>query len=118
MNSFALLADPVRRRMVELLAEEEAAAGAVGAVVMREFGIGQPAVSNQLRVLREADVVTAERRGSQRIYRLRPGALDEVAAWVERYAGLWGQRMDALETELARGRSPRRLAGDESDEEE
>jgi len=104
MNSFALLADPVRRRMVELLADKEAPAGQVGAVVMREFGIGQPAVSNQLRVLREAEVVTAERHGSQRIYRLVPGALDPLAEWVERYSGLWTQRLDALQSELARGK--------------
>jgi len=114
MNSFAVLADPVRRRMVELLAEQEAPAGQVGAVVMREFGIGQPAVSNQLRVLRDAEVVTAERRGSQRIYRLVPGALDELSRWVERYTGLWTQRLDALETELVRGRSVQRRTGEES----
>jgi DNA-binding transcriptional ArsR family regulator len=107
MNSFALLADPVRKRVVELLAEHEASAGSVGSIVMREFGIGQPAVSNQLRVLREAEVVTAERRGSQRIYRLVPGALDEVASWVEQYSRLWPQRLDALETELRRGRTAR-----------
>ncbi|MFF9563242.1 ArsR/SmtB family transcription factor [Leifsonia sp. NPDC014704] len=103
MNSFAVLADPVRRRMVELLTEEEAPAGRIGAVVMEEFGIGQPAVSNQLRVLREAEVVSAERRGSQRIYRIVPGALHDIAAWVDRYGRLWSQRLDALETELARG---------------
>ncbi|WP_374007446.1 ArsR/SmtB family transcription factor [Leifsonia sp. LS-T14] len=112
MNTFAVLADPVRRRMVELLAENEAPAGQVGAVVMREFGIGQPAVSNQLRVLREAEVVTAERQGSQRIYRLVPGALDPLTEWVQRYSRLWTQRLDALETELARGRSSRHRAGE------
>ncbi|MDR6969809.1 metalloregulator ArsR/SmtB family transcription factor [Leifsonia shinshuensis] len=107
MNSFSVLADPVRRRMVELLAEEEAPAGRVGAVIMREFGIGQPAVSNQLRVLRDADVVTAERQGSQRIYRLVPGALDDLTGWVDRYTRMWSQRLDALETELVRDRSQR-----------
>lgn len=105
MNSFAVLADPVRRRMVELLSEAEAPAGRIGAVVMAEFGIGQPAVSNQLRVLREAEIVSAERQGSQRIYRIVPGALDDIAAWVDRYGRLWSQRLDALETELARGSS-------------
>lgn len=104
MHPFATLADPVRRRIVEVLADAERTAGAVGAIVQEEFGISQPAVSNQLRALREAGVVEAEARGAQRIYRLVPGALDDVAAWVERYAALWPQRLDALETELARGR--------------
>lgn len=102
MNSFALLADPVRRRIVEVLAERASAAGDLGAVVMAEFGIKQPAVSNQLRALRDAEVVAVTPRGSQRIYRLRPGALDEVTEWVNRYAALWPQRLDALETELTR----------------
>lgn len=105
MQQFAVLADPVRRRIVEVLAEGEQPAGQVGAVVMTEFGIGQPAVSNQLRALLDADIVDAQRQGSTRIYRLVPGALDDVAQWVDRYARLWPQRLDALETELARDRN-------------
>lgn len=104
MNSFALLADPVRRRIVEVLTDGEQPAGAVGGVIQDEFAIGQPAVSNQLRLLREAGVVAVRPDGSRRLYRLAPGALDDVTAWVERYARLWPQRLDALETELARGR--------------
>ncbi|MGC5614837.1 ArsR/SmtB family transcription factor [Georgenia sp. Z1491] len=110
MDTFALVADPVRRRIVEALADGERAAGDVGALVQGEFGISQPAVSNQLRVLRESGAVEVEARGSRRIYRLRPGALDEVDAWVERYARLWPQRLDALESELARGRRAARDA--------
>lgn len=104
MNSFALLADPVRRRIVEVLADGETPAGAVGDVIRAEFAISQPAVSNQLRVLREADAVTVRADGARRLYSLTPGALDDVTAWVERYTHLWPQRLDALETELARGR--------------
>ncbi|OYN92689.1 ArsR/SmtB family transcription factor [Parenemella sanctibonifatiensis] len=104
MDAFTLLAEPVRRRIVELLADEARAAGEVGALVQGEFGISQPAVSNQLRVLREAGAVEVEARGSRRIYRLRAGALDELHEWTERYARFWPQRLDALETELARGR--------------
>ncbi|TDE91655.1 ArsR family transcriptional regulator [Occultella glacieicola] len=103
MNSFALLADPVRRRIVEVLADGERPAGAVGEVIRAEFGVGQPAVSNQLRALRDAAVIEASPQGSRRIYRLVPGALDEVTDWIDRYARLWPQRLDALETELARG---------------
>ncbi|QCR18089.1 ArsR/SmtB family transcription factor [Agrococcus sp. SGAir0287] len=104
MNAFAILADPVRRRLVEALADGPQPAGALGAVAHAEFGITQPAVSNQLRALREAGVVDVEPQGAQRIYRLAPGGLAEVTAWVERYAALWPQRLDALETELRRGR--------------
>ena len=111
MNSFALLADPVRRRIVEVLAVGEHSAGDLGAVVSAEFGIGQPAVSNQLRLLRDAAVVDVEPVGARRIYRLAPGALDDVAHWVDRYARLWPQRLDALDTELARGHRSERPAG-------
>ena len=89
---------------MEVLAEGERPAGGIGAVVQGEFGIGQPAVSNQLRVLRESGVVEVEARGSHRVYRIVPGSLAEIQAWVERYSTLWPQRLDALETELARGR--------------
>jgi len=104
MNSFAVLADPVRRRLIEALADGPQPARALGAAAHGAFGISQPAVSNQLRALREAGVVAVEPVGAQRIYRLVPGALDDVTAWVERYAALWPQRLDALETELRRGR--------------
>ncbi len=107
MKSFALLADPVRRRIVEVLAEGEASAGSVGRVVQGEFGISQPAVSNHLRILRDFDTVTARREGSQRVYALAPGALDDVTTWVQRYSALWTQRLDALDTELARGATDR-----------
>lgn len=108
MQQFAVLADPVRRRIIEVLAEGERPAGDVGAVVMAEFGIGQPAVSNQLRTLLDADVVEVEPQGSRRIYRLAPGALDDVVQWVDRYTRLWPQRLDALETELVRERRQQR----------
>lgn len=105
MNLFDTLADPVRRRLIETLADGEQAAGTLAAVVGDEFGISQPAASNQLRRLRDADLVSVRVQGSQRIYRLRAGALDDVAEWVDRYARLWPQRLDALDTELARGRA-------------
>lgn len=98
------MADPVRRRLLEVLADGERAAGELTVVGREEFGISQPAVSNQLRRLRDSGLVAAEPRGAQRIYRLHPGALDEVAEWVDRYARLWPGRLEALDTELARGR--------------
>lgn len=98
------MADPVRRRLLEVLADGERTAGELSVVGREEFGISQPAVSNQLRRLRDSGLVAAEPRGAQRIYRLQPGALDEVAEWVDRYARLWPGRLEALDTELVRGR--------------
>lgn len=103
MNAFDILADPVRRRIVELLSEGERTAGDITAVIRDEFGISQPAVSNQLRVLRESGFAGDQRRGSHRLYAIRGGAFGEVADWVDRYRGFWQNRLDALETELARG---------------
>lgn len=113
MNSFELVADPVRRRMLELLTDGERAAGEISSAVTGEFGISQPAVSNQLRVLREAHAVTVRAEGARRVYALAPGALDDVTTWIDRYARLWPQRLDALGTELARGKRtrPQRAGG-------
>lgn len=104
MNAFDVLGDPVRRRLLELLAGGEQAAGELATVIRAEFGISQPAVSNQLRVLRESGFATDERQGSRRLYALQPNAYDDVTAWLDRYGRLWPQRLDALETEVARGR--------------
>lgn len=108
MPAIDALGDPVRRRLVELLAAADAPAGEVSAVVEREFGISQPAVARHLRVLREAGVVTRTADGPRRIYRLRPAALDEVQSELDRYRALWAQRLDALGTEIARGARERR----------
>lgn len=104
MNAFDVIGNPVRRRIVELLAEEERSAGDLARVVGTEFGISQPAVSNHLRVLREHGFVDGDREGSRRLYVLRPGAFDEVQGWVDRYLRFWSRRLDALETEVARGK--------------
>lgn len=104
MTSFAVLADPVRRRIVEILADGDESAGAVGEFISAEFGISQPAVSNHLRVLREAHAVTATRVASRQVYRLSPAAFADLTAWIERYLRVWPGRLEALDTELARGR--------------
>ncbi len=108
MHALDALGDPVRRRLVELLAAADQPAGQASAVVEREFGISQPAVSRHLRVLREAGLVSSVPHGAQRVYRVEPDALDEVAAVVDRYRSLWRQRLDALDTEIARGLRERR----------
>ncbi|HEY0696212.1 MAG TPA: metalloregulator ArsR/SmtB family transcription factor [Micromonospora sp.] len=112
MHAFDVLGDPVRRRILELLAEGEQAAGELGAVVQREFGISQPAVSQHLRVLREHGFATVRAAGNRRLYAVDPAPLRAVDEWLERYRAFWQQRLDALGTELARGARARRAQGD------
>src|SRR4051812_46512187 len=108
MHAFDVLGDPVRRRILELLADGERPAGAVAAVVQDEFGISQPAVSQHLRVLREHGFARVRAEGTRRLYAVDPAPLREVDRWLERYRGFWDQRLDALGTELVRGRRERR----------
>ncbi|MFI6825137.1 ArsR/SmtB family transcription factor [Micromonospora sp. NPDC050187] len=110
MHAFDVLGDPVRRRILELLADGERPAGEVGAVVQAEFGISQPAVSQHLRVLRENGFATVRAQGTRRLYAVDPAPLAEVDRWLARYRRFWEQRLDALGTELARGRRERRSA--------
>jgi DNA-binding transcriptional ArsR family regulator len=108
VHAFDVLGDPVRRRILELLADGEQRAGAVGAIVQAEFGISQPGVSQHLRVLRENGFATVRADGARRLYAVDPAPLREVDRWLERYRGFWDQRLDALGTELRRGRRERR----------
>jgi DNA-binding transcriptional ArsR family regulator len=103
MEVLAVLADDTRRQMVERLARADLSAGELG----DGFGISQPAVSRHLKVLRDAALVEVEVRGQQRIYRLAPGALDELERWVAGLRRFWEQRLDALGTEIERGRRAR-----------
>lgn len=107
MHAFDVLGDPIRRRLLEMLAEADHAAGDVSAVVEREFGISQPAVSRHLRVLRENGFVVATADGSRRIYRLEPAGFDAIDETLARYRSLWRQRLDALGTEITRGQRTR-----------
>ena len=108
MHAFDVLGDPVRRRILELLADGEQTAGAITAVIRAEFGISQPAVSQQLRVLRESGFAVARADGARRLYAVAPGGLREVDMWLERFRGFWSQHLDALATEIARGKRERR----------
>lgn len=107
-----MLGDPVRRRIVELLAAGERSAGEVTATVRDEFGISQPAVSQHLRVLRESGFASVRAEGTRRLYALRPESLDDVDAWITHVRRFWNQRLDALGTELRRGRRARRSSTD------
>jgi len=108
MHALDILGDPVRRRILELLADGEQAAGDVGAVIQHEFWISQPAVSQHLRVLRDSGFATVRPDGARRLYAVDPAPLQAVDEWLEPYRRFWDQRLDALGTELARGRRERR----------
>jgi DNA-binding transcriptional ArsR family regulator len=118
VEAFDVLGDPVRRRILELLAGGERAAGHVVDVVGREFGITQPAVSQHLRVLRESGFAGVRADGSRRLYSVNAAALDPAEEWIAGVRGMWEQRLDALGTELARGARQRRapVAGPATDE--
>jgi DNA-binding transcriptional ArsR family regulator len=108
VHAFDVLGDPVRRRILELLADGEQTSGAITSVIRNEFGISQPAVSQHLRVLREAGFATVRADGTRRLYSVSSAALQEVDTWLTGFRHLWDQPLDALETELARGRRERR----------
>ncbi|MBA3749024.1 MAG: winged helix-turn-helix transcriptional regulator [Solirubrobacterales bacterium] len=110
MEAFDILGDPVRRRILELLAEGEQAAGDVGATIQHEFGISQPAVSHQLRLLRDNGFATVRAEGTRRLYAVDPAPLQAVDDWLAPYRKFWNPRLDALATELARGKRVRRKA--------
>ena len=113
MHAFDILGDPTRRRILQLLAEGEMSAGEITEVIRAEFGITQAAVSQHLRVLRESGFATSRAEGPRRLYVVEPTPLREVDEWLERFRTMWDQPMDALATELARGRRDRRRAGAE-----
>jgi DNA-binding transcriptional ArsR family regulator len=108
VQAFDVLGDPVRRRILELLADGERPAGEVAATVQAEFGISQPAVSQHLRVLREHGFATVRTAGTRRLYSVDPAPFAEVEAWLAALRRSWEQRLDALGTELARGARARR----------
>ncbi|MEU8211557.1 metalloregulator ArsR/SmtB family transcription factor [Micromonospora sp. NPDC049044] len=109
MHAFDVLGDPVRRRILELLATGEQTAGAVSAVIRDEFGISQPAVSQHLKVLRDNGFATVRPVGARRLYAVDPRPLREVDGWLEHFRRFWTPPLTALATELARGRRERRL---------
>jgi DNA-binding transcriptional ArsR family regulator len=102
MHAFDILGDPVRRRIVELLSEGERSAGEISAVVEREFEISQPAVSQQLRILRDSGFATVRPDGTRRLYVMDPTPLNEIADWVDRNRRHWEDSFDSLDAHLAK----------------
>lgn len=107
MHAFDVLGDPVRRRILELLAEGEQRSGEVVEVIQDEFGITQAAVSQHLRVLRESGLAVARVDGPRRIYSVDVQPLRDVDAWLDRFRYFWEPKLGALETEVARGKKKR-----------
>ena len=108
MHAFDVLGDPVRRRILEILAEGEHASGEVVEVIGKQFGITQSAVSQQLKVLRESGFATVRAEGARRLYAVDARPLAEVDEWLGQFRRFWGPPLDALATEIARGKRARR----------
>lgn len=96
MQSLAAIADPTRRRIVELLAERDFTSGELVA----EFKVSAPAISQHLNVLRAAGLVTTRAAGQSRIQTLNPDGFDGLEDWLQQTRLVWSRRLDALEREL------------------
>ncbi|HEU4557946.1 MAG TPA: metalloregulator ArsR/SmtB family transcription factor [Longimicrobium sp.] len=107
MHAFDVLGNPVRRRILELLATGEHTSGSIVEEVQREFAITQPAVSQHLKVLRDNGFATVRAEGARRLYSVDALPLDEVDAWINRLRQQWEHRLDALAGEVARGKVER-----------
>ncbi len=114
MAAFDALGDPARRRILELLADGEQSVGTLVTALAAERPMSQPAVSQHLRTLRDAGLVRARADGTRRLYALEPGGIDAAAAWLQRLVDRpapFAQPLDALATEVARGRRVSRPSG-------
>jgi DNA-binding transcriptional ArsR family regulator len=108
MHAFDVLGDPVRRRILEILAEDRLASGEIVAIVGREFGITQSAVSQHLKVLRDHGFAAVQIEGPRRIYEIHPTPIAEADQWLARFRRFWEPRLEALAVEVARGKRRRR----------
>jgi DNA-binding transcriptional ArsR family regulator len=108
VHAFDVLGDPVRRRILELLAGGERSAGEIGATIQDEFAITQPAVSQHLKVLRDNGFTSVRPEGQRRLYAVNGDALRDVDEWLNAFRRFWTPRLDALGTEIARGKRQRR----------
>lgn len=97
MDAFHVLADPTRRQIIESLCQREHSFGEIA----DQFEMSRPAVSQHLKVLREADIVSVRAQAQRRIYRLNPGALDEAGRWLESVRRFWPARLDKLQELLS-----------------
>jgi DNA-binding transcriptional ArsR family regulator len=107
MHALDILGEPVRRRILELLARGEHSSGQIVGIVGAEFGITQAAVSQHLKVLRDNDFATVRPDGARRIYRIDTAPLQEIDQWLNQFRHFWEPKLDALATEVARGKRKR-----------
>lgn len=110
MHVFEVLADPVRRRILELIGQGERTSGDVVEAIGAEFGISQAAVSQHLKVLRESGFARVRADAQRRLYSVDATGLQAVDAWVGQFRSFWEPKLDALATEIARGKLERRRA--------
>jgi DNA-binding transcriptional ArsR family regulator len=108
MQAFDVLSDPVRRRILELLARREMPSGEVVEAIGAEFGITQAGVSQHLKVLRENGFAKVRAQAQRRFYSLDGVGLQAVSEWLGQFSGFWEPKFDALATEIARGKRQRR----------
>jgi DNA-binding transcriptional ArsR family regulator len=99
MIAFAALADPTRRQIVEMLAAGERSAGDIAS----QFDVSAPAISQHLKVLREARLVRVRAEAQRRIYALDEAGIGEIDAWLRNIRRFWRARLDALEDALRHG---------------
>jgi DNA-binding transcriptional ArsR family regulator len=111
VHAFDILGDPVRRRILELLANGERSAGAIAATIQDEFAITQPAVSQHLKVLRDNGFASVRPDGQRRMYAVNSEPLRDVDQWLDTFRRFWTPHLDALAAEVARGKRQRRNEG-------
>ena len=108
MHAFDVLGDPVRRRILELLASGEQSAGAIVEIIQKEFVITQAGVSQHLKVLRDSGFARVRTDGPRRIYSVDSTPLEEIDTWLDQFRGFWKHHLNALTAEIARGKRKRR----------
>ncbi len=108
MQAFAILSDPVRRRILEDLCVSELSSGEVVATVGEEFGISQSAISQHLKVLRDNRFANVRVDGARRIYSLEPSGLQDIDQWLEPFRQFWQPKFEALAKEVKRGKKKRK----------
>jgi DNA-binding transcriptional ArsR family regulator len=99
VDTYEAIADPTRRRIIDLLAHESLNAGTIA----EAFAVSRPAISRHLRVLRETGIVSVEEEAQQRFYHLNPERLSDVAAWIARYTTFWDEHLGRLAAHVETG---------------
>ena len=108
MQAFAILSDPVRRRILEHLCVQDLSSGEVVSSVGEEFGISQSAISQHLKVLRENRFANVQVDGARRIYSLDPAGLEGIDQWLAPFRRFWEPKFAALAKEVERGKKKKR----------